>query len=80
MESNWRYNVAELGQADGTWRLAARLLGPQTFPTYLVKLANGLVAVYAVTTAFPAFWVLLAGPGPPPGPGGFPYGFGVEPD
>jgi len=80
LESKWRYNVADVGQNHGEWELAARYNGLFPYPIYLVKLRGNRVASYAVSTVFPSFWQIVAGPFPLPPGARFPYGEDVEPD
>lgn len=80
MESEWRYNVALAGMADGDWDLAARVLGapflaianpdaaqPGSYRLYTGDLSSGL----------PTFAAYVPIPAEHPH---FPYGVAVEPD
>lgn len=79
-ESEWRFNVWEIGQCYSDTRLVARLRPPY-FPNWLAqkKIAGNLFTLWLVppATAFnDATWVQINGIFTP----GFPYGFDVDPD
>ena len=80
MESNWRYNVAKWGESNGTWLLAAHLVGTN-YPTYRVKvkLSTGFTAIYNLNspTSLPSLVSLSL---PPVAHPHFPYGALVDGD
>lgn len=80
MESNWRWNVFELGMHRSDWQLAAR---------WAVQPVPGLTFYVVKTpTTFEAWYVPAPGQLPlffwstaiPSGLGGFPYTWPVDPD
>lgn len=52
MESNWRYNVADLGWADSDFVLIARLPDPNPFGYYVWKRVGPMAGIYIGYTAF----------------------------
>lgn len=80
MESNWRWNVADLGWTGGPFTLIARLLGDHPFELYVVKntgtIPPGSVIRFIVFEDGRISWTTVSGQYA----GSFPYGFDVEPD
>ena len=80
MESNWRFNVWELGMSHSTIRLMARLVG-MVPDSYLIP-GNSPPAGrhwYVRYSVFAEEWV-IAGSVADVTPGNFPYGNDVDPD
>lgn len=80
MESEWRYNVALLGQSGTTWELAARLVTIPGLFLYVVKQNDGFWSVWRFSPSIFAIPTLAAGPFPIGSGDRFPYGQAVNPD
>lgn len=80
MESNWRWNVFELGWHYGPFELMARVPGIGLQPTYVCKFIADVPVYQLLTLVAPPFtWSATNFPKPAAHPN-FPYGVMVDPD
>lgn len=79
MESDWRFNVWEIGLAQSNIELAAYILTGPVAGRYLVKGRLPVINTHAGTAVDdPTFGYVVSTFPQPPGP--FPWGFNVTPD
>jgi len=80
VESNWRWNIPNLGMSHGDWQLCARFVESPPFTAWMVKRGNSNVPEVWETSGPDQLPVYAFSFPEEPADVHFPWGYDVEPD